>query len=99
MSPLKIAGLEVTYCQYSVEVAPRWMISALEMLAQISAKISYCESRAVIGEGTVAIVVAVSTGFRENLWCALGGISRGKMGLRFRRKLMICACVAVRMRI
>jgi hypothetical protein len=42
-------------------------MSALERLSQTSARISYCESRAVIGESIVAIVVAVSTGFREKL--------------------------------
>jgi hypothetical protein len=71
-------------------------MSTLEILPQISVKIWYCESRAVIGDVVVAIVVAFGIGFRAKLWC---GMSQGRLGVRFRRKLMVCACVAARMRI
>jgi hypothetical protein len=84
------------YCQCSFEVAPRWMISALERFPHSSVNISYCESRAVIGDAVVAMVMVIGIGCREKLWCGFGGISQGKWGLSFRRKWMVCACVAVR---
>jgi hypothetical protein len=74
-------------------------MSALERLSQTRAKISYWERRAVIGEDVVTILVVCGIGFRESLWCVLGGVSRWKSGMKCRRKSMVCACVAVRMRI
>jgi hypothetical protein len=63
MSPVRMAGLDATYCQCSLEVAPRCTMSALERLPQTSVRSSYCDSRAVIGDATAG--VALGAGCRR----------------------------------
>lgn len=45
-----MTGLCPTYCQCSLEVAPRCMMSALERFSQIMVSSSYCERKLVSGE-------------------------------------------------